>query len=227
MTESFGQDLTCKSGPDVEIEDDETVDDIFLQARFHPLPDDEEEDGDSSSIQPTSPTPPSQPTSRDSSPILLSSGDETQVEEDMIDQYEDVKVRFNLVIGDLKPNSSHTFKSLTPFERSKVHTLAEKAGLAHWTEEQRVHPDRPYKIKVTVVSNKDADRVNGRHLIANAVQASTVVDIPTSPSVAEVLAPVARSVVKDTGPWICTTCERNDFKSKAGWASHMRLKHPQ
>jgi hypothetical protein len=81
----------------------------------------------------------------------------------------DLKVRFNLVISDLKPNSSHTFKSLTPFERSQVHALAEKTGLANWTEQQRVHPGRPYKIKVDVVSNKEADRVKMCHLVAATV----------------------------------------------------------
>ncbi len=83
------------------------------------------------------------------------------------------------VISGLKPNSSHTFKSLTLHLRDRKSTQA-------LTE--NAHPDRPYKIKVAVESNKEADRVEGRHLIATAVQATTVVDIPHSPSVAEVLA---------------------------------------
>jgi hypothetical protein len=84
---------------------------------------------------------------------------------------------------------SHTF------ERSQVHA---------WAEQQQAHPGRPYKIKVAVVSNKEADRVKRRHLFATAVHATTVVDIP----VAEVLASVARSIVKDTGPWICKNQNR-------------------
>ncbi len=158
---------------------------------------------------------------------ICNSDDEIHIEEDLIEQYEDLKVRFNLVLADLKPNSSHALKSLTLFERSRVHALAEKAGLVHWTEQQRVHLDKPYKIKVVVVSNDDGDRVKGRQLIATTVQATTVVVIPLSPSFAEVLAPVARPILKDTGPWICKNCERNDFKSKAGWSNHMRLKHPK
>jgi hypothetical protein len=207
---------------------------LEIGARFHPLLDNEEEEEEKSSIEETieeeSPINHSSPLSQSacsgSSPAPLSqcnSDDETHIEEDVIEQYEDLKVRFNLVLADLKPNSSHTFKSLTPFERSRVHVLAEKAGLVHWTGQQRVHPDKPYKIKVVVVSNDDGDRVKGRQLIATAVQATTVVDIPLSPSVAEVL---ARPIVKDTSPWICKDCERNDFKSKAGSVDKHR-KTPQ
>jgi hypothetical protein len=43
---------------------------------------------------------------------------------------------------------------------------------------------------VAVVSNKEADRVKGRHLIATAVHATTIVDIPHSLSVGEVLAEI-------------------------------------
>jgi hypothetical protein len=52
-------------------------------------------------------------------------------------------------------------------------------------------------------------------LIPTTVQATSVVDIPHSPYVVEVLAPVARSIVKDTGLCIFKNWQRNGFKSNA------------
>jgi hypothetical protein len=106
-----------------------------------------------------------------------------------------------------------------------------------------VNPDRQYKIKVLVVSNKPEDRhkndTSNRKLIANTLQTITSVKIPQSQSVAEVLAPASTEVAKtsstvenasteisnDIGARPCPFCDKSDSKSNAGLANHIRFKH--
>ncbi len=119
---------------------------------------------------------------------------ETPIAEDMLDQNEDVIVRFNHMLANLKPDSSHTFKSLTLFERSRIHSLAKKNKLFNWSETIRPNKDKEYRIQVLVVSNKPEDHVKSnnpviRKLIATAVQATTAIEIPQSSAIANVLAP--------------------------------------
>ncbi len=106
--------------------------------------------------------------------------------------------------------------------------MAEKAGLFHWSESQRPNPEKPYKINVVVVSNREEDRTKrvaaSRQLVASAVQATTSITIPKSASVSEASSS-DKPVGRDDGAWICPECGKSDSKSKAGLKSHIRLNH--
>jgi hypothetical protein len=220
---------------------------VFLQDRFHPLPDFDEDETSQVETSPISTSQAVSPTARRvftfkireastqsvvTPPSPAVSG-ETPIAEDMLDQNEDVIVRFNHMLANLKPDSSHIFRSLTPFERSRIHSLAEKEGLYHWTESIRPNKDKEYRIQVLIVSNKPEDRVRSnnpvvRKLIATVVQATTAIKIPQSSAIATVLAPrVAPRAERDVGPWPCPHYEKTDSKSKAGLEAPKRLKHKQ
>ncbi len=111
--------------------------------------------------------------------------------------------------------------------------MAEKEGLYHWTKSVRLNPEKEYKIQVLVVSNKPDDRAKSnnpfiRKLVANAVQATTTVDIPQSAAITTVLEPrVVPRAGRDVGPWPCPHCDKIDSKSQAGLEAHKRSKHKQ
>lgn len=121
----------------------------------------------------------------------------------------------------MTPNSQHIFRSLTAFERKHARILASNIGMFHWKSKLKV---RHCYEEVLIISNdpadkdkKDIPKKRNKTKIAEALQASTQVDIGQAENVREVLAKPNKPVV-----FVCTTCKK-ECKSNAGLAAHSRV----
>ena len=141
----------------------------------------------------------------------------------------DLIVKFNLVVQNMSPNSTHVFKSLGPSERHRVHSLAEGFGLYHWSEWCGV---RHTKTRVLIISNRDSDKGrtssgSGKSRIVQSLAAATTADLGNDPLVQEVVSknqPASSQQTKSSGkgPILCITCSKS-CKGATGLRAHMRV----